>query len=61
MVQVNWLGRDGRRDAHIHSRTRSYRHGDGETLKLELGRAHIKAGWGRAAGGHDGETVDAMN
>ena len=61
VVQVNWFGRDGRRSAHIHGRTWLYRHSGGETPKLELDHARFKAGWGRAAGGHDGEAVDAMN
>ena len=61
VVQVNWLGRDGRRVADIHGRTWPYRHGDGETPKLELGRARFKAGWGQAARGRDGEAMDAMN
>ena len=61
VVQVNWLGKDGRRAAHIHGRTRPYWHDDGETPKLELGRTWFKAGYGRAARGHDGEDMDALN
>ena len=61
VVQVNWLGRDGRRAAHIHGRTWLYRHGDGETPKLKLGSAFFMAGWGRAARAPDGENVDVLN
>ena len=61
VVQVNWLRRDGRRAAHIHGRTRPYRHGSGETPELELGSAFFMAGWGRAARAPDGEDVDALN
>ena len=61
VVQVNWLRRDGRRATHIHDRTWPCRHGIGETLKLEHGRAHFKAGWGRTVRGCNGEVVDAMN
>ena len=45
VVQVNWLRRDGRRAAHIHGRTRPYRHGGGETPKLELDSAFFMARW----------------
>ena len=37
------IRRDGRRVAHIHGRTWPYRHGGGETPKLELGHARFKA------------------
>ena len=61
VVQVNWLRRDGRRATHIHGRTRPYRHGDGETLKLKLGSAFFMAGWGQAARRQEGEGVDRWN
>ena len=61
VVQVNWLGRDSRRAAHIHGRTRPYRHGDGETLKLKLGSAFFMAGWGQAVKELDGEATDVLN
>ena len=49
VVQVNWLGRDDRRASHTRGRTWPYRHGDGETPKLELDRVPFKVGWGRVA------------
>ena len=49
VVHVNWLGRDDGRAAHTHDQTWPYRHGNGETPKLELDRAPFKAGWGRVA------------
>ena len=61
VVQVNWLGRDGGRAAHIRGRTQPYRHDGGKNSKLKLGRARFKAGWGRAARGRDGEDVDTLN
>ena len=61
VVKVNWLGRDGRRAAHIHGQTRPYWHGDGQTPKLELGSAFFMAEWARAARAPDGEDVDALN
>ena len=61
VVQVNWLGRDGRRAALVHGRTRPYRHGGGKNTKLELDRAPFKAGWGRAARELDGEAADMLN
>ena len=61
VVQVNWLGRDGRRAAHIHGRTWPYRHDGGETPKLGLGDAFFLARWGRAARAPNGEGVDALN
>ena len=61
VVQVNWLGRDGGRAAHIHGQTRPYWHGGRRNSKLELGRARFKAGWGRAVRGCDGEDVNALN
>ena len=33
----------------------------GKSSKLELGSAFFMVGWGRAARGHDGEAVDALN
>ena len=61
VVQVNWLGRDGRRAALIHGRTRPYQHGGGKSAKLELGSAFFMAGWGRAARELDGEAMDVLN
>ena len=61
VVQVNWLGRDGRRAAHIHGWTWPYRHGGRETPKLELGSAFFMTGWVRAVRALDGEDVDALN
>ena len=61
VVQVNWLKRDVRRAAHIHDRTRPYRHGGRETPKLELGSAFFMAGWGQAARAPDGEDMGALN
>ena len=49
VVQVNWLGRDDGRAAHTRVRTRPYRHGGGETPKLELDQAPFKVGWGWVA------------
>ena len=46
VVQVNWFGMVGRRAAHIHGRTRPYRHGGRKNAKLELGIAFFMAGWG---------------
>ena len=50
VVQVNWLGRDGRRAALIHGRTRPYRHDGEKSAKLELGSAFFMAGRGRRCG-----------
>ena len=36
VVQVNWLGRDGRRATHIHGQTRPYRHGGGKLQNWSL-------------------------
>ena len=61
VVQVNWLGRDGRRAALVHGRTWPYRHGDGKSAKLELGSAFFMAGWGRAAKELGGVAIDVLN
>ena len=61
MVQVNWLGRDGRRAALVNGRTRPYWHGGGKKDKLELGSAFFMAGWGQATRELDGEATDVLN
>ena len=61
VVQVNWLGRYGRRAALIHGRTRPYQHGGGKSAKLELGSAFFMARWGWAARELTGGAVDGQN
>ena len=61
VVQVNWFGMVGRRAAHIHGRTRPYRHDGGKNSKLELGHARFMAGWGSGVRWLNGESRDMMN
>ena len=61
VVQVNWLGRDGRRSTLVHGRTWPYQHDGEKSAKLELGSAFFMAGWGRAARELDGEATNVLN
>ena len=61
VVQVNWLGRDGRRAALVHGRTQPYRHDGRKSTKLELGSAFFMAGWGWAVKELDGEAADMLS